>query len=229
MRDYNTIAALFGNSDNSGSINFLDYASVKNGSYGKLLKAYYAKDTDSKTTSDSKSKTDKTNTAVDKLSTNAAKVKNNSDELIKAANNLDDDSLWKVNTSSEYDKDKISGNVEAFIKDYNSVIDSVKNADSTAISDSTKWMTSLTNVMSKTLGKIGITVGDDNKLSLDKDTLKSADIKTIKSLFDGKNSYGQEIASKASSISSAAVNSTSLYSANGTASNSVAGLFNQFI
>ena len=46
MRGFNfNISSMFGGfgSNNSlGSFNFSDYASIKNGSYGKLMKSYYA-------------------------------------------------------------------------------------------------------------------------------------------------------------------------------------------
>ena len=47
----------FGNNQSSffGSMNFSDYASIRNGSYNKLLKAYYSKDSSVGSSSESSS------------------------------------------------------------------------------------------------------------------------------------------------------------------------------
>ena len=232
MRDYNTISALFGNQNqSSGLVNFSDYASIKNGSYGKLLKAYYEKDTAS--SEDKKVKAEKNDTVkktkLDTENTKLSKIKTNADSLMEDAKKLDDDKLWTKDANGDVDMDKISKNVASFVKSYNTLIDSTSKAESNTVNDSVKWMSSLTDVMKNQLSKVGISIDSDNKLKLDEDALKKSDVKSLKTLFDGKNSYANEISSKASAVASAAVNSSSMYSSDGKVNSSLQGLFNQFI
>ena len=65
-----------------GSFSLSDYASIKNGSYGKLLKAYYAKQDADKVASGSDS--------IQK----ATLMKSSADVLKKSADALNTDTLW---------------------------------------------------------------------------------------------------------------------------------------
>ena len=65
-------------------------------------------------------------------------------------------------------------------------------------------MTNITSLYSKTLEKVGITIGEDNKLSIDEDKFKSADVSRIKSLFNDSPSFAKSIASQASFVDYAA-------------------------
>ncbi len=50
-------------------------------------------------------------------------------------------------------------------------------------------MTGMTDKTSHLLSKIGITIGKGNKLELDEDALKKADISSLKTIFTGYNSF----------------------------------------
>ena len=92
-----------------------------------------------------------------------------------------------------------------------------------------KFMTGMTDTFNKILSKIGITVGDNGKMSVDEEALKKADVATVKTLFDGHGTYGSQIAEKASSISKDTEMSTSIYGSNATASSALSSLYNQFV
>ena len=66
-----------------GGINLSDYAAIKNGSYGKLLKAYYAKQD-----------AEKAVTAGDSVHKSTL-MKNGADALKKSADALNNDALWE--------------------------------------------------------------------------------------------------------------------------------------
>ncbi|MCR5626310.1 MAG: hypothetical protein K6F99_03220 [Lachnospiraceae bacterium] len=69
------------------------------------------------------------------------------------------------------------------------------------------------------LSDVGITIGSDNKLSVDEEALKKADVTTLKVLFSNTNSLADDISSKASSISRAAANAGgTTYTSDGTIS-----------
>ena len=56
------------------------------------------------------------------------------------------------------------------------------------------------------LSKVGITIGKGNKLELDEDALKKANISTLKSLLMGHGSFTDKFSQKADSISKVASN-----------------------
>ena len=74
------------------------------------------------------------------------------------------------------------------------------------------------------LSKISITIGKGNKLELDEEVLKKADISTLKTLFTGYNSFADKISMKANSISNAAARSSGTYKNNGTYNNTLSEL-----
>lgn len=219
------ISSLFGStSSNSAgnifeSINLSDYASLKNGSYGKLIKAYYA---DESGTSSSKTNTTNKTDATD--NTGLSQMKKDADSLKSAAEALGKDDMWKK-TAGEYDMDVIASAVKTFVNEYNDTLTQADKVSSKDVSQDVSYMKSLTTTMSKSLSKIGITVGVDGKMTLNEDTLKEANASNIKSLFTGTVSYGSQIADKASAISKDAVMNSSLYGSNGLLSSSLSSLF----
>lgn len=222
-----------------GNLNFLsDYAAIKNGSYGKLMKAYYAKDSNDSTSVSSKEKTDAktTSTAADSAKTISA-IQKSADGLKESADALIEkgkDSLFNEKditttdangvkiTTKGYDTDAIYGAVSDFVKDYNALLDSAGDANSTNILNKTLSLVNLTAVNEKLLGKVGITIGEDNSLSIDEKAFKSADMNTVKTLFNGNGSYAYRVSAQASLIDFAADNESSkanTYTMNGTYSN----------
>ncbi len=221
---YINISSFFGNVQTNGmnSFNFSDYASIKNGSYKKLVKSYLVQQkgdsADKGSTSVKKPKKDTTD------QTGLARMKTQADSLKKSAKELSDDALWKQ-TNGKYDMDKIAKAVKGFANDYNDTIDQAAKVTSRDVSQQTGFMTSMTKTMSTALSKVGITIGADGKMSVNEDELKKADTKQLKALFSGSASYGAQMEQKASAISSAALRNSSLYSSNGTLSSAISGTF----
>lgn len=202
---YDFSALLGGTTDYSSNL-LSDYAAIKNGSYGKLLKAYYAKvDGDKASSGDSAQK--------------LTLMRSNADALKKSADALTSPSLWekkKIKKKDEktgegteiedYDRDAIVKAVKSFIADYNSVVEQAGNLDSKSVLRDAAWMAGITDKTQNLLAKAGIAIGKGNKLELDEDTLRNADISTLKSLFTGSGSFADKIAQKAGGISSTAAN-----------------------
>lgn len=201
---YNFSALLGGTASSPG--NFLsDYASIKNGSYRKLMKAYYAKQ-DAENAASSKDTTQK-----------LTLMRSSADSLKKSADALNNDALWekkKIKKKDEetgeeievedYDWDAITKAVKSFIEDYNSVVEEAGNSDTKNVLRNAVWMTNITDKAENLLSQVGITIGKGNKLELDEDALKKANITTLKSLFTGYGSFANKISQKAGSISNAA-------------------------
>lgn len=220
MKNYygvnSNISSLFGSYSDQANI-LSDYALIKSGSYKKLMKAYYSHN-DNKT--DKTQSNASTSNKTQKVSSEYTKVKSEADSLKSAAESLSSSDFWK-----DADSKKVSDALKNFVNEYNDVVEASSKVNSKDITDSTNWMTSLSNTMSKTLAKAGIEVGSDNKLTFNEDTFNTANMNTVKSLFEGEYSYGGQMASKASDISSATVMSTSLYNGNATTSSILSSMF----
>ena len=202
--DFSTL--LGGTTNSSGNL-LSDYASIKNGSYGKLMKAYYAK-----TDADNASLT---GDSAQKLTL----MRSSADSLKKSADALNNSSLWEkkkiTKTDKEtgeeievedYDWDAITKAVKSFIDDYNSVVEAAGSSDAKNILRNAAWMTGITDKAQNLLSQVGITVGKGNKLELDEDALKKANVTTLKSLFTDYGSFADKISQKTDSISKAAAN-----------------------
>jgi len=224
------VSTLFGslNSNNSNnlfsSFNYSDYSAIKNGSYGKLLKSYY-NDQKTSTTSEKSTSTTKKEQTVDK--TGLSKMKMEAEELSSAAKALSEEDFWKQ-TAGKVDVDKIVSKVKGFADEYNGVLTQASKVSSSEVSNSMQYMKSMTSTMSKALSNIGITVGDDGKMTVNEETLKNADIKSVKSLFYGAGTYGAQISSRADEISKATIMNSSLYTSTGSVTSTLVGMFDSW-
>ena len=195
-----------GSSSNSlFNFNFSDYASIRSGSYKKLLNSYY-------------NQTGNTNQAVSKIvnNTDAKKltgVKSAADDLSESAKALYTKGKGSA-FEDENDRETIDKAIQSFVDDYNDVIDAVDNTDSADVLRKANQ----TNALSKNLAKVGITVNYDNTLSIDKDAFSKASTSDLKSLFSGVGSFAYQVSTDASQIGLAAKkqsSGTSLYSNTG--------------
>ena len=113
------------------------------------------------------------------------------------------------NTAKEYDTDKIAKAVSSFVKNYNSLVSSTADSSSRYVLNSASNMVNYTRANADLLKKIGISVGSDNKLTVDEDKLKASDMAVVKSVFKDSGSFGQTISAKASTIYGNAVSQLS--------------------
>lgn len=179
--DYSSLFdSLYGSSSSqsTSSSNFLsDWASVKNGSMAKLSKAYYAKNSEK----------------AAKNAASASEIK----EAVKANNVVKGDAeSLKKSLKDVKDIDSL----KEFVKEYNSMISAGGDSENKGVLRNTLSMTQMVDKHRNTLADLGITIGEDNKLSLDEEAAKKAQSSTYKSLFGGVGSLGDLIASKASGI-----------------------------
>jgi len=200
----------------SSSYSLSDYAAIKNGSYGKALKAYYKK-----------MDAEKLSFGADSAQKNLL-MKSGADALEKSAEALKKDTLWEKKETREkdeatgeetvvhdYDRDAIAKAVKTFVEDYNDAVEQAGDSDSKEVLRNAMWMTDTTDANKKVLAKIGIEVGKGNKLELDEETLRKADIGTLKMLFTGYNSFADKVSMKARSISAASSKAGVTYTSDG--------------
>ena len=215
-----------------------DYSQIKNGSYGKLVKAYYdkietpitKKTTASKdvVTKDSK----KTNAKMDVKSQAAA---TDAKQLASVANKFDSKLFAKTNvkdaegkTEYNYDYSKIYAAVNDFANSYNDVLASTDKLENSSVERAVSSMLNNTRINSSALQKIGINVKGDSTLSVDKEAFMKSDISDIKKLFEGKNSYAAGVAMQADSISAAVIGNSG-YTKDGSYNVKAADFFSEYI
>lgn len=232
------VSPLFGGSVNASGSMLSDYASIKNGSYGKLMKAYCARKDAEKAASSASSDTAQKLTL---MGTGAAALK-------KSAEALGDSALWekkKITKKDEetgeeietedYDWDAITKAVKSFVEDYNAVVEQAGSSDTKKVLQQAVWMTDMTDKTQKLLSKIGLNIGRGNKLELDEDDLKKANINTLRSTFSGHGSFADRVAQKAGSIgraassAAAAARAKGIYTRNGNYSDALSKMFSSSV
>lgn len=219
----------------SGSNFLADYASIKNGSYGKLMKAYYGvnssdsvKKLAGNTMKNQVSQEEKT--ALTKVQTTTDALKESADVLLengsksvfaqKDITSKDENGVEK--TTKGYDVEGIYKAVNDFVTNYNSVIKAAEASEKEAVVNKTTSLANSTFANIKMLNKIGITMNEDSTLSVDKDTFTKADMGTVKTLFNGNGSYGYRASAQASLINFSAdreATRNSTYTVSGTLNN----------
>lgn len=210
-RSNNSTSLLGGSADILG-INYADYATIRSGSYFKLLNAYYGKGS----TSEEAGSVLSTSTAKDDTKT-LARIEDAAGEMKESAAALmtsgSKSVFEKVTTTdkegvtkTDYDTDAIYKAVKAFADDYNDLLDEAVESDTTSILRAARNMVNYTKVNERMLSKMGITIGEDNKLEVDEKAFKEADMDKVKSLFGTRGSYGYQIQTQASLIESYAKN-----------------------
>ncbi len=211
--NYSTLFGSLNTSDNGmAGINFSDYASIKNGSYGKLLKAYYAKDD---VASDKKSNTkvdaDKASeySAVSSAAKDAAKaadalISKGTESLFKEKDIVSVDEEGKEVTTRGYDMNAIYKSVKSFADKYNAFINKAKKSSSDKVAREADSLANQMNGYYSKLKSVGIEINDNDTLSIDEETFKKSDIGTLKSLFNGNQSTAYQVASKISMIGTTA-------------------------
>ena len=208
-----------------------DYASIKNGSYGKLMKAYYS---ETGNNSAIKSVADKTaaKTSFEKnaVKTDLSKADSSADALKGSA-----DALLKKGTGSVFekeDKDAVYDAVSSFVSNYNDTVKAAGNVSDRNVASRLNSLTGNTGVYAKQLSSIGITVQDDKTLSIDKEAFQKAELSKVQNLFQGNGSFGYQTSAQAGLIAYSAENAVSslgTYSATGSSNYSTGNLFNFYM
>ena len=201
---YSTLLGGMSGSDNAGGVSSLlgDYAAIKNGSYGKMMKSYYAKL--EKQEAEESGETDKKKAGKVKDSASASAAAS----LYKSASAL---TSLNYDDRSEKNIDKITDSVSSFIKDYNSLMKSADKSENATVQKQAESLYNSYYTNYKLFAKVGITMNSDRTLSLDEDSMKTAlkdtehgNGATVKTLFGGIGSFADKAVNKASQIYRAA-------------------------
>ena len=224
----NLFSSLGGSSSGGSGLSSIlsDYASIKNGTYRKLMRSYYGTAQSSGIAS-SGSKSSSSN-IIDKILEEKRNPKVSKD--VQEANSnlisglstmktsvaaLQNDKTYTDTQNGQTAADKVVSAVKAYVSDYNNVVTAAKGS---TLSNKTAYVA---NMMSSTaasadkLEEIGIRINSNGTLELNEAKLKSADISKVQDLFSSKDimSYGSKVASRlkfanVSAGTSAAANTT---------------------
>lgn len=225
---YSTLLGGMSGGDDAGGMGSLlsDYAAIKNGSYGKMMKSYYAKLEKQEAEESGKTDSKKAGKVKDNASASAAQ------SLYKSASAL---TSLNYDDRSEKNIDKITDSVSSFIKDYNSLMKSAAKSENTTVQKQAESLYNSYYSNYKLFAKVGITLNSDKTLSFDEDSMKKAlqDTEhgkgaTVKTLFGGIGSFADKAANKAGQIyraagDSEAVTSSKAKYAGGSSSASTSG------
>lgn len=235
--DSSSISVLFSSLNNSktGSsttdllgISYSDYATIRSGSYYKLMKAYYSTNASEQVSSVVSNKTT-TSTSKDDTKTIAriesasADMKSSADALLETGSK----SLFKTErvtdengkVTEQYNTDEIYKAVKQFVSDYNSLVEEASDSNTSNISGAAERLVSMTDTNAKMLASVGITIDEDNQLKIDEDTFKAADMSTVKGIFNERGGYGYQVSAQASMINYYAENEaakSNTYTSSGT-------------
>ena len=204
--------------------NFLsDYASIKNGSYGKLMKAYYGNaGISGKTASAGKTGTsnvlerileEKKNPTVSKKAQEAnSNLTSGISNLMKAVSTLQNENTYTSTENGTSAGDKVVSAVKTYVSMYNDVVSASKDSTLTSKVSHVANMMRGSEANSGKLAEIGITINRDGTLQLNEGKLKSADLTKVQELFskDDVMSYGSTVMARLgfANASSGSVSST---------------------
>ena len=198
--------------------NFGDLSLMRSGVYTKMLKSYYAKQTSStdKTSSSGKSSSSEDylnmiNDKISKLKTSTSdealsSIKSEADQMKKAADAV---------TAIDYDKtsgDAVYSKTKDLVNTYNSLVKQTGKSDLVSISQSRTWMVNDTKAHEAQWNKIGITIEDDQTLTIDEKKFKEASTSDIKNFLSGSSGYASRLSTKANGFYQLASNQLTLSS-----------------
>lgn len=190
----NSFDSMYGLTSSTLDTSYLGtYASIRNGSYATLVKAYYEKNEDANVTTTSTS-TD-TVKELKLVESSAEDLKSVADELYSSGS-----TLFATDDDGEYDTDAIYEKVSEFVDSYNSLISDSKNINSSTIASAVSNLQNATENYEVLLKKAGITINSDGKLSIDEDTFKQANMSTVKTIFSGTNSLAYQTSAYAATV-----------------------------
>ena len=221
-QDYSYLFQSLSSSGSMGNLNFLsDYASIKNGSYGKLMKAYYGPAQSSSTSSDGarrssynileKLEAEKRNPKVSKDVKEAnSKLTSGLSTLKNSISTLQNDSTYSDTENGKSATDKVVSAVKSFVSNYNDVVTASKGSTLTSQTAYVANMMSATAANSDQLAEIGIKVNAKGTLEINEAKLKAADISKVQELFSSEDvmSYGSRLASRVQFAGSASSTSS---------------------
>ncbi len=196
------VDTFFGNSSKSGSSLFSslgDLQMIQSGVYKKAMKSYVA----AKKSAMSETSGTATDTKADFTSKFAAtdskeslsNLKSSAQKLYAASNELK-----SAKYTGDVKPEDLLGKAKSFVSAYNNTLNASKNMNSYSILQTAVWSTEQMNYSEGLLNKVGISITENNTLSIDEEKFKSANMSDLKTLFSGSSSLADRVSQKASTL-----------------------------
>ncbi len=178
----------------------------------------------------------KTSSSTAYSAANNDKLKTYSSNLKTAVSNLE--AAFKEDAKTgEVDNEKALSAAQSFVDSYNELYSSTRGSGNSTVSGKSEFVAKMTSAYSNKLAKVGISVGNDGKLSIDKDTFSNSSAEAREEIFGKKNSYASFMSEQATAINAYAqtaayLDANSTYTKSGTVASSNASalsgvLYNQ--
>lgn len=177
-----------------------DLQMIKSGAYKKAMKAYYANQVSQSGTDDKDAETISGSGAADSK-VKLSNLKSSAQKLYESAN-----ALKNADYSKDAKPEDLLDKAKSFVNNYNSTLSTTKNMNSYSILQTAVWGTEQMNISEGLLNKVGISIGDNNSLSIDEEKFKSAKMSDLKALFAGSGSLADRISQKASTMHNQSTN-----------------------
>lgn len=211
--------SIFGSADGLAGM-LSDYNSIKNGSYGKLMKKYYGTSVSGSSTTDgAKSKgssgvlekllEEKRNPKVSeeaeknnsKLTSSVGLLKNAVSTLQKS--DTFEDQKESSGSNSSTGKEKTVSALKNFVSCYNDALTASKRSTMTNVSSNIAGIMKAAEANSEKLKEIGITKNNDGTLNFNEKLLSDDELDKVKDLFSGDDalSFGSAVASRLNRVS----------------------------
>lgn len=119
----------------------------------------------------------------DKLGSLSTAVSNSVDKLEKA--------FAIGEETDEIDYDAAYTAAEGFIKSYNDFVSSISSSGDVTVSNKNTFIGNMTTAYTRRLEKVGVTVGSDGTLSIDKEAFNSATASQLEQVFGKEDSFAE--------------------------------------
>lgn len=126
-------------------------------------------------------------------------LKQASSEVMLSAENLSSFADSLKYGADEYDTEAAQKYLEDFVSDYNTFIDKVGDSENSSVLEKGVMMVNTAKAYSGSLGRVGISVGSDNKLTFDKEYMPEISATDLKTTF-GKWGFSEKAAQRAEQI-----------------------------
>lgn len=201
---------------------FSDYASIKNGSYARLMKAYYNGGYESGK-SVAGSKETRTSNVLEQILEERrhpkvseevqeanANLTNDISVLKKSVSVLQDEKTYTDTENGKTATDKVVSAMKDYVKQYNNVVSTAKQSTLSGKTANVAAMMRSTTANADKLAEMGITINKNGTLNMNEGKLKATDVSKVQELFSNKNimSYGSTVMSRLQFAGVAAGSST---------------------
>lgn len=200
---------MFPSSDGGSSMSQLaaDYASIRNGSYGKLMRAYYSEERIQKSDSALETAGNYFTAATAASVSGLSDLRESADHLEEASTallNRSSSNVFQKDSKGSYDVDAIYEAVSSFVDGYNELMSASEQVSDENMLQKVLNLAKYTSANRSALSYAGISFNEKSEMVVEKEKFQKMDMEAVKNLFQGNGSFASQIMLKAENVKSAA-------------------------